>query len=1602
MDNPLDEKLLSSGKEGLGDGGIVQVIENIKYESFMQASLQKLKVFPEKGIKGFESIYSIAYSNNQKYIAAGTSDNNVLIINPQLRKIENSLKGHKEWVNSVAFTPDSLSIVSGSSDKTIKIWNVEDTSLKTTIEGHNSGITSVKVSKDGKYILSGSSDDENAIKIWSMQDYTEIGTLLGHTNSIVSIAINNDNSYIYSSSKDQTIKIWNFSDKTLAHTINTASTILSMTLTSNYIIISLDNRTVILWNTLDYSEYWSLSFSSYSISIVSCSVNEKLLATGAENGIIKVWNIENKQEILAYSGHETKIQGIAFAVDNESITSSSSNERIRFWNINEVRDDLTLDYHTSEIKAVAFSPNGSYAISGSGDSKIHVWNIDDNKLEFTFSNQASVISALVVDKFSRFVVSGSYDKSIWSNSLSSNRRGDFLIGEGQSAIMSLAITSNNKAIVSGDEYGNICLWSIPKKKLRSSFKAHDSVIKQVVLTPDNKHMITSSIRPILKIWTFKEFREVGKLAGHTDASNALVATPNGKSIISGSADRRIIVWNLSEQKIEYELIGHNSPILALCISADGELLVSGSVDSGIKIWDLKNKIELCSLPDHMFEVFSVAINIQKTWILSGDSKKFVKLWKINTKKPHNIIKEYSCGNGLITVSPNKEYIVISSSYSVLWNLNNKTKIIDFREGYKCGDFSEDSKYLLLGRLSQGIIVWNIEKGEKQVSIDYQPWESAESIAMSSDNKYLVYGSFSGFVRVWSIQDPIMEYSVKLSEKPITSIVFSFQNTLYTIFAAHDNIISIIDFTNKSILNVLSGHRSRILSIHISPDRKYIISGSDNGLIKLWNIEFQREEWNFQGHTNKVKKVVFNNEGTHVASVSGDGYIKIWNIKEKREEFSTYYSNLLAYVAFLQDKNQILACGAFSYTIVCNIQTVTEQSKLNLDCMFNFKESVSLQNKVPDRNFEFKLYSLPLSKDVYQLQVTFDKKYVIASGNTDCIYQTNENDFTLRNFPSPMHILDPYFQDPLLFYNVIDALATNNYTNISPNCGNIVLSRYLFTIAHYFSFTGKINELKRIIVPSFKLKCDIFGKSPFYYAIIRKQQNCVDFLIEFLTGIESTDSTQFTESFYAIRNDFSIIIRNSSRLLPSLLNKIFITSENMFAKMDDEDLPLYHYSSAYMPELKDFSNNFITGEIDEIPVVTRYTAIPIENSMGSEKSLILLKSILECNNTGIFTTPLIQLFIQLQWDSLKPWILFYSFMLFANIILFALLLAYDVTNLYILVPFIIVNLILVSWEIVQINRSGLEYFQDLWNIIDISRIFFTVFWIIVNVIDDNQASLDPLSPWYVWHKRLTWIVAVIILIRGLTGFRLFDGTRYYINLIIRSISDIKYFIVMFSYSTFAFGVLFAISGSGDIDFVNLWKAPFKLNFGGDSPGEDAANSDPYIYYIVYLGAIIINVVLVLNMLISILGDSYEQFQMEKPIIDYQEKGNFTYEIQSMLLWKNQESDPSYLHVCASAFADEEGDGWEGRILYMDKKLDKNYNLMQKLTKETSINVESKIELLEPKIELLENRLQERIVLIESKLGLVESKLGSVESNMNQKFEKILTILEEKSNKEKLDS
>ena len=149
--------------------------------------------------------------------------------------------------------------------------------------------------------------------------------------------------------------------------------------------------------------------------------------------------------------------------------------------------------------------------------------------------------------------------------------------------------------------------------------------------------------------------------------------------------------------------------------------------------------------------------------------------------------------------------------------------------------------------------------------------------------------------------------------------------------------------------------------------------------------------------------------------------------------------------------------------------------------------------------------------------------------------------------------------------------------------------------------------------------------------------------------------------------------------------------------------------------------------------------------------------------------------------------------------------------------------------------------------------------------------------------------------------------------------------MIAYSTNSFGFLLMICRDQGLGFRSIWGDSYDLNFGNY---EDANSGVYFMQYIGYFGATVINVVLMLNLLISILGDSYERFQLEQAIVDIKENARISMELQPMMFWTNKHSLLKCIRLCNSAFQDEEEQDWEGRIRFIDKKLDKSIKDLRK--------------------------------------------------------------------------
>jgi len=70
--------------------------------------------------------------------------------------------------------------------------------------------------------------------------------------------------------------------------------------------------------------------------------------------------------------------------------------------------------------------------------------------------------------------------------------------------------------------------------------------------------------------------------------------------------------------------------------------------------------------------------------------------------------------------------------------------------------------------------------------------------------------------------------------------------------------------------------SLVDAVAVSPDDKYIVSGSDDKSVRVWDASTGSELKELKGHTNWVTSVAFSPDGKHIVSGSRDKSVRVWD------------------------------------------------------------------------------------------------------------------------------------------------------------------------------------------------------------------------------------------------------------------------------------------------------------------------------------------------------------------------------------------------------------------------------------------------------------------------------------------------------------------------------------------------------------------------------------------------------------------------------------------------------------------------------------------------------------------------------------------------------
>jgi WD40 repeat protein len=98
---------------------------------------------------------------------------------------------------------------------------------------------------------------------------------------------------------------------------------------------------------------------------------------------------------------------------------------------------------------------------------------------------------------------------------------------------------------------------------------------------------------------------------------------------------------------------------------------------------------------------------------------------------------------------------------------------------------------------------------------------------------------------------------------------------YIVSGSADETIRLWDLQGNPIGQPFTGHTSYVVSVQFSPDGKYIVSGSRDKTIRLWDLQGNPIGQPFTGHTDSVYSVQFSPDGKYIVSGSRDETIRLW-------------------------------------------------------------------------------------------------------------------------------------------------------------------------------------------------------------------------------------------------------------------------------------------------------------------------------------------------------------------------------------------------------------------------------------------------------------------------------------------------------------------------------------------------------------------------------------------------------------------------------------------------------------------------------------------------------------------------------------------------------
>jgi WD40 repeat protein/tRNA A-37 threonylcarbamoyl transferase component Bud32 len=843
------------------------------------------------------TVSSLAFHPSGRFLALGAWDHTVRLWDLSATREIAVLQDAKAGVTGVAFSSDGRLLAAGSSDESlfdrrgayeVLVWDLTASRPARRLSGSVGVPVALSITPGGS-VISGSLGDPLAGNIagrrrapgglvrWDLASSKPL-VFAGHlaaaadvpaSNSsqrpskwVNAVAFSPDGSTIASAGDGGIVFLWDRKTAEVRAKLDAGGS-------DVWTLAYSPDGTLVAWsgfddkihvrNVLSGKQKWERAGGGAGLWVLRFSPEGKYLAAGGADGNIRILNAADGSEERVLRRHRHPVLCLAYSRNGFALASGAGSVggkepgELVLWDMTKSGGDpAELRGHESAVRCVAFSTDGKTLASGDGfvdqggglgAGSLRLWDAESGRAKAVNSGPEVSVCCLAVSPDGVSMASGGADGQV--------RLRD-------------AVTGQERSTLSAQTPGN--------HQFRMVFR------KQDINMP------------------------IARSAGRAGSVLAIAFSPDGNALVCCGTDGTARLWELGGGPQIAVLRGQGHKVTALAWRPDGQQFATADTLGWVRRWDAVTGQELLAPADLKVEGTALAFSPDGKTLAAGTDDGMVRLLDAETGQTRlgwrqgkedgfrgKMVSlafrpdggELACGDGHIFAFPGAKNPATIHLVDPTTG-KKRAELAGHMGSVIAMAYTPDGKGLASVGADGTVRLWNMETGSERAKL-LGDTQKVFGVAMRPDGEVLASASVNGTIRLWEFATGKERRVLKGPEGALClAVAFSPDGRTLAGSMNHrdsspERVMSLTDSereppttpaeiylwdsTNGKVRGKLQSRSGEIWALSFSPDGKRLVSGHEDGTLRLWDARA------FDDRDQKLGKVTTDQKQTQIGSDS---------------------------------------------------------------------------------------------------------------------------------------------------------------------------------------------------------------------------------------------------------------------------------------------------------------------------------------------------------------------------------------------------------------------------------------------------------------------------------------------------------------------------------------------------------------------------------------------------------------------------------------------------------------------------------------------------------------------------------------------------------------